>query len=78
MIHERWFKYKDCVFNLSQVRRFSIDRYKKSNDGMVYTGDLDTKNIKEKPYVLYVDHEPIDNFKQKSEAEKVIENIIAR
>ena len=72
----RWFRYKDAVFNLSEVRRFSIDRYKKTQDGHIYTGEIDTDRLKEKPYVLYVDHEPIDHFKTKPEAEKVIENII--
>ena len=70
-----WFEYKDCTFNLEQVRRFSIDRYKKNDS--VYTGDLDTSKMKSKPYVLYIDHEPVDHFKSKDEARNVIKAILA-
>ena len=70
-----WVKYKDEYFNMSRIRGFRIDRWKKTGDAVMYTGDL--KVDKSRPFVVYADmHNPMATFKTKAEAHRFIEEIL--
>ena len=76
--HAQWAKYKDMFLNVSEVRRFSIDKAtfsKKSHEVGIYSGNVDVS--KKKPWVLYADHEPIGAFTSDTAALKVAEDIIS-
>ena len=77
--HSQWAKYKDFLLNVSEIKRFSIEKATfskgRSHDGIgIYTGNLVVK--KSKPWVLYADHEPIAAFTSDTAALKVAEDIV--
>ena len=68
----RWFKYKSSIHNLTQSRGFNVRKL--SKDAVMYESDL--RASKTKKWVLYLDHMPIEQFKEKAEGLELAERII--
>lgn len=69
---DRWIKYKNNYFNLSTVRIMHVDRADKEMrqwNEKIGAG-------KEKPYILFIDHNGIAAFAKREEGEKVADDII--